>query len=102
MLIALGKGKTSSEIRAALNISAKTVSAYFARLKKKLELGNMNQLIRAASLLREGIIPSQPNGPQNGSLRICSHCQKLFSAKPLIDVRALAGYRVLSAVLRGN
>jgi len=100
VLIALGEGKTTREIRSQLNVSGKTVNAYFERLKKKLELGNMNQLIRAAALLREGIIALEPNGPQNGSLRVCPRCRKLFSDEsPKEDMRGLAGYRVLAAVL---
>jgi len=96
----LGKGKTTAEIRSGLKISGKTVSAYMERLKKKLELCNFNELIRAAALLREGIIPSTPNGV---SLRICPRCQRLFSAETAKeDLRGLVGYRVLAAVLRHN
>jgi hypothetical protein len=60
----------------------------------------INQLIRAAVLLAEGIIPSPPNEPPSRSTRICSHCRKLFSVKrPKEGIRELAGYRVLAAVL---
>lgn len=101
VLIALGEGKTTPEIALRLKISGKTVAVYMKRLKEKLELANINELIRAAALLGEGIMPSPPNAGWNGSLRICPRCRKLFSEKPAKeDLRALTGYRVLAAVLR--
>jgi DNA-binding CsgD family transcriptional regulator len=101
VLIALGEGKTTPEIALRLKISGKTVAAYMQRLKEKLELANINELIRAAALLGEGIMPTSPNAGRNGSLRICPRCRRLFSEKPAKeDLRALAGYKVLSAVLK--
>ena len=103
VLTALGKGETSPQIRSKLNISDKTVSVYIQRLKKKLEVSTLNELICAAALLREGIIPSEPNKSNGRSLRVCPNCQKLFSIKrPKKATSELAGYRVLSAVLRAQ
>jgi DNA-binding CsgD family transcriptional regulator len=103
VLIALGEGKTTAEIRSGLKISGKTVATYMRRLKKKLELGNFNELIRAAVLLREGILPSASDAYQNDSLGMCPHCRKLFSVRRAKeDIPGLAGYRVLAAFLRRN
>src|SRR5882724_9905990 len=71
VLIALGEGKTSPEIRSSLRIARRTLDSYLARLKHKLELANIHQLIRAAALLRESIIPSTSNTSRNGSPRLC-------------------------------
>jgi DNA-binding CsgD family transcriptional regulator len=101
VLIALGNGQKTLEICAALNITAKTVNAYLQRLEKKLEVANFNQLIRAAALLVEGIVPSEPNESNSRSFRICSECQKLFSVKRADEgIPELAGYRILDAVLK--
>jgi DNA-binding CsgD family transcriptional regulator len=103
VLTALGKGETTREIRLKLNISGKTVGVYIERLKKKLEVSTLNELICVAALLREGIIPSEPSKPNGRSLRVCPNCQKLFSIKrPKKATPELVGYRVLSAVLRQN
>ena len=103
VLIALGEGKTTPEICSELEINRKTVGVYLQRLKQKLELTNINELIRAAALLREGIIPSASNVPQNHSFRLCPRCRKLFSAdRPKKVVGELAGYRVLASVLQAQ
>lgn len=103
VLIAIGNGKTSRQISAELNISGKTLNTYIQRLKQKLEVDNFNQLIRAAALLVEGIVPSEPNESNGRSLRICRECRKLFSVKRADEsIPELAGYRVLNAVLRAN
>jgi hypothetical protein len=61
----------------------------------------INQLIRAAVLLAEGIIPSERNQSNGRSLRICRECRKLYSVKRTDEATSeLAGYRVLNAVLR--
>ena len=51
----LGDGKTTAEIAAKLEISLKTVNEYCARLKKKLDAANFNQLLRIAVLWCAGI-----------------------------------------------
>ena len=51
----LGDGKTTLEIAAKLKISIKTVQAYCARLKEKLDAANFNRLIRIAVLWRAGV-----------------------------------------------
>ena len=51
----LGDGKTTAEIAAKLKISLKTVQAYCARLKQKLDAAKFNQLIRIAVLWRAGV-----------------------------------------------
>ena len=52
----LGEGKTTLETAAKLEISAKTVHAYCARLKEKLRAANWNQLLKIAVLWRSGVI----------------------------------------------
>jgi DNA-binding CsgD family transcriptional regulator len=100
VLIALGEGKTTVEIRSDLKIAAKTVNTYVLRLKRKLAVANMNQLIRAAALLGEGIIPSEPSRLEKG-LRLCAHCRNLFSVELVRqNIAVLAGYRVLADILR--
>jgi DNA-binding CsgD family transcriptional regulator len=103
VLSALGNGKKTSEICAALNVNTKTVHAYCHRLKTKLQLETLNQLICAAALLREGIIPSSPNESNGRSLRVYPSCKQLFSVKRAKEATPeLAAYRVLDAVLRQN
>jgi DNA-binding NarL/FixJ family response regulator len=52
----LGEGRTTKQIAAALNLSGKTVQAYYARIKDKLGAES------ALELLREAIRWSEPNG----------------------------------------
>ena len=51
----LGDGKTTSEIAAKLKISLKTVQAYCARLKQKLDASKFSRLMRIAVLWRAGV-----------------------------------------------
>ena len=51
----LGDGKTTLEIAAKLKISMKTVQAYCARLKQKLDAANFIRLVRIAVLWRAGV-----------------------------------------------
>ncbi|WP_168735151.1 response regulator [Pseudothauera rhizosphaerae] len=48
VFIKLAKGHTISQIAADMNVSAKTVSTYRARLLGKLELGNNAEIVRYA------------------------------------------------------
>jgi DNA-binding CsgD family transcriptional regulator len=50
VLACLGEGRTLMEIARLKELSAKTVQMYCARLKTKLGLGNINQLIRLGAL----------------------------------------------------
>ena len=44
----LGQGRTTRQIAEALQLSSKTVQAYYARIKEKLHLGNASELLREA------------------------------------------------------
>jgi DNA-binding NarL/FixJ family response regulator len=44
----LGQGQTTSSIASELSINLKTVQAYCARIKEKLDLSNVSELLRAA------------------------------------------------------
>jgi DNA-binding NarL/FixJ family response regulator len=44
----LGQGRTTRQIAEALQLSSKTVQAYYARIKEKLRLGNASELLREA------------------------------------------------------
>jgi DNA-binding NarL/FixJ family response regulator len=44
----IGEGRATRQIAASLYISAKTVQAYHARIKEKLDLHSANELLRAA------------------------------------------------------
>lgn len=46
----MGKGWTTNEIAKALGLSAKTVETYRERLKRKLDINSLNELIRKAVL----------------------------------------------------
>jgi DNA-binding CsgD family transcriptional regulator len=46
----LGKGKTTAEIARLKRIRFKTVHTYYARLKSKLGVGTIGQLVRIAAL----------------------------------------------------
>lgn len=46
----LGKGRTTQQSAELLGISVKTVESHHANIKRKLELQNMNELVRAAVL----------------------------------------------------
>jgi len=50
----IGEGRATRQIAAALCISAKTVQAYHARIKEKLDLNSANELLRAAIRWVEG------------------------------------------------
>jgi DNA-binding CsgD family transcriptional regulator len=51
----LGDGKTTQEIVKKLKVGIKTVQAYCARLKTKLDAPKFNQLLRIAVLWRAGV-----------------------------------------------
>ena len=51
----LGDGKTTAEIAKKLKISLKTVQAYCARLKQKLDTAKFSRLLRIAVLWRAGV-----------------------------------------------
>ena len=51
----LGDGKTTLEIAAKLKIGTKTVHAYCDRLKQKMKVANIRQLVRIAVLWRAGV-----------------------------------------------
>ena len=53
----LGQGQTTAQVADALSISPKTVQAYCARIKDKLGLTNVNELLRAAVRWLEGSAP---------------------------------------------
>jgi DNA-binding CsgD family transcriptional regulator len=102
VLTKLGDGYSTPEIRQALGVSKQSVNTYIERLKTKLAAANLNQLIRLAVLLREGILPAN-HGGKNVSFRICPRCHKPFEVRPTNnEVSGLAGYRVLDAVLRNR
>ena len=44
----LGQGRTTRQIAEALQLSSKTVQAYYARIKEKLHLSNASELLREA------------------------------------------------------
>ena len=50
----IGEGRATRQIAAALCISAKTVQAYHARIKEKLDLHSASELLRAAIRWVEG------------------------------------------------
>jgi DNA-binding NarL/FixJ family response regulator len=49
----LGQGRETREIAKAMNISMKTVQAFCARIKEKLQLANAHELLREAVLWSE-------------------------------------------------
>ena len=56
----VGKGRETKEIADSLNISMKTVQAYQARIKQKLSLKNINELMREAILWEERKVKAAP------------------------------------------
>jgi DNA-binding CsgD family transcriptional regulator len=80
----LGDGETTAEIAAKLKLSLKTVQAYSARLKQKLDTAKFNQLIRIAVLWRAGVAEIVVK-PIRGSLRSVQRCENdCYSAQFLI------------------
>ena len=53
----LGEGKSAAEIRSRLRLGTKTVENYRFRLKQKLGVTNIYQLVRLAVLWRERVLP---------------------------------------------
>ena len=60
----LGKGQGTKQIAEALHVSMKTVQAYQARIKQKLGLTSVNELLREAVRWEDGKVKARP---QNGS-----------------------------------
>ena len=56
----LGEGKSAAEIRSRLRLGTKTVENYRFRLKQKLGVTNIYQLVRLAVLWRERVLPRPP------------------------------------------
>jgi DNA-binding NarL/FixJ family response regulator len=50
----IGKGKTTREIAATLNLSSKTVGTYKERIKEKLHIDNAVQLVNEATSMGAG------------------------------------------------
>ena len=50
----MGQGRATREIAEALLLSAKTVQAYYVRIKEKLGVTNANELMREAVRWVEG------------------------------------------------
>jgi DNA-binding NarL/FixJ family response regulator len=45
----MGRGRTTEEIAAAMKVSPKTIETYRARIKEKLDLENVNELVHRAT-----------------------------------------------------
>jgi DNA-binding NarL/FixJ family response regulator len=67
----LGSGHSTRQIAEHLHVGFKTVQAYSARIKEKLQLANVNELLRAAMRWneRQGAATSPSTPPNDGAQR---------------------------------
>ena len=73
----LGDGKTTNEIAAELKIAAKTIQDFHHKLKRKLRVENINQLIRIAVLTA---VPDQCSAERMRAGRFYSALKRLSEA----------------------